>query len=304
MPRRGAMHPRPSDWSVGVCTATCRHTFPSVSLPPSPYVPASGRAPIPAPSSTSTIAREKGGGGTPVARCASALRGQVVPCRSRAPDARDGVFEQHLVGTGLIDDEREAVEVPDPSLDLLTVHQADRHDKPFPPGEVEEGVLNVRLRGVWSCFGGVRHQPCGSRSAVSARTARSMTAGSSPGPSSQTRLGSLRNQINCRRAYRRFSCAMSARVAASSRSPCRNSIACRYTSPPNGRALSGTPRASRSRISFISPRSNCASTLAVTRADVSAAGIRSAIGTTSQKSVGESVSAKCADNGRPVTKYT
>src|ERR671912_859685 len=134
MPGRGAMHPSPRACSVGVCTATCRHMFPSVSLPSSPYEPASGRAPTPAPSSTSTIARLRGGGVTPVARCASALRGQVVPCRSRAPDARDGVFEQHLVGAGLIDDQREAVEVPDPPLEFLTVHQADRHDEPLAAG--------------------------------------------------------------------------------------------------------------------------------------------------------------------------
>ena len=49
----------------------------------------------------------------------------------------------------------------------------------------------------------------------------------SPGPSNHSRLGSLRNQINWRRAYRRFSWTMSARVAGSSRTPCNSSSAWR-----------------------------------------------------------------------------
>ena len=52
--------------------------------------------------------------------------------------------------------------------------------------------------------GPARPAPRSTRCSVSAR---------SPGPSNHIRLGSLRNQINCRRAYRRFSCAISARVA-------------------------------------------------------------------------------------------
>ena len=70
---------------------------------------------------------------------------------------------------------------------------------------------------------------------------------------------------------------MSSRVAASSRTPCRCSSACRYTSPVNGCADSGTPAASSPRISSINPRANWASTRAATRRAVSSGGLSSVI---------------------------
>ena len=109
------------------------------------------------------------------------------------------------------------------------------------------------------CFGGVRHQPCGSRSAVSARAARSMTADCSPGPSSQTRLGSLRNQINCRRATGdspRDERTRGGLVA----QPVQQLDCLPVDEPAERSCASGTPRASRARISSISPRSNWTST--------------------------------------------
>jgi site-specific DNA recombinase len=90
----------------------------------------------------------------------------------------------------------------------------------------------------------------------SASSTRCRVSGSSPGPSNQIRLGSLRNQINWRRAYRRFSWTMSARVAGSSRTPRSSSMTWRYTNPPNGRASAGTPLASSPFTSSTMPRAN------------------------------------------------
>src|SRR5262245_51221876 len=151
---------------------------------------------------------------------------EIVRHGPRRLDGRDGVLEDHVIGAALVEHEREAIEVLDAPLELGAVHHANRDRQLFAPYIIEEHVLDVWLRVDRFGIGGRSHQRAVSRSRVSIRlVTAAIVAAASPGPSNQTRLGSLRNQINWRRAYRRFSCAISARVAGSSRTPCRCSSA-------------------------------------------------------------------------------
>src|SRR5262245_24107586 len=206
--------------SVGSARGMRVAMLPTVLLPWSPYAAASGSSPIPTLSITMTIARRK-------TEVTPLLMGEIIRDGLRSSDEGDGVLEDEMIGPRLLQHEREAIEILDAPLDFGAVHHPDRDDEFFAPQVVEKDILDVGLRRFRR--GGGRHfriQISDCRFALSiARQAAAMVAGDSPGPSSHTRLGSLRNQINWRRAYRRFSCAMSSRVAGSSRTPCRCSSA-------------------------------------------------------------------------------
>src|SRR5206468_7300985 len=202
----------PSERSVGTCSGTRRAMLPRVLLPASPYAAASGSSPTPTLSMTMTIARRKGVLITPL------LMGKVIGDRLRRLDRRDRVLEDHVVGAAVIEHQREAIEVLDASLELDPVHHPDRDDELLAPDVVQKDILDVRLAGFgFGCGGHQRSISLGTAArSWRRRIAAAIVVRASPGPSSQTRLGSLRNQINWRRAYRRFSCAMSARVDGSS----------------------------------------------------------------------------------------
>ena len=53
-----------------------------------------------------------------------------------------------MVGTGMLDDHGEAIEVLDTPLEVRAIHQADVHRELFAPRVVQEDVLDVRLRDV------------------------------------------------------------------------------------------------------------------------------------------------------------
>jgi hypothetical protein len=69
----------------------------------------------------------------------------VITYRPRRPDGRNGVLEDHVVGTGMLDDHCEAIEVLDPSLELGAIHEPHQYGKLFTSSVIEEDVLNVRL---------------------------------------------------------------------------------------------------------------------------------------------------------------
>ena len=68
------------------------------------------------------------------------------------------MLEQHVIRAGNFDDDREAIEVLDPTLERFAGHQLDSNGQPLSPREVEEDVLNVRLTGADFRLGRVRHQ--------------------------------------------------------------------------------------------------------------------------------------------------
>src|SRR4030095_1453340 len=214
---------------------------------------------------------------------------EVVRDRSRCADRGDGVLEDELIAAIDFDDDREPIEILDARVELTTVEQVNDDGETIAARVIEEHVLDVGLRCGRSLFSDLGHQepsprhPC----MASASSTRRRTSSRSPGPSNHLRLGSLRNQINWRRAYRRFSWTMSARVSASPRTPRSISITCRYTRPPNGLASGGTPRASNARTSSTMPRAHCSSTRRPTRSAVSAAGNRRAYATISQSAMGD-----------------
>ena len=180
-------------------------------------------------------------------------------------------LNSEVVRAVLLDDDGEAVEVLDAGFELGSIHQPNAYGQPIAPRQVEERILDIRDH----CRLGIKrlrhatrlHSPgerAGEDRRVRPRRARRgrCVPVSSPKFGIHTRLGSLRNQINWRRAYCRFSRAMSSRVSASSRTPASSSRTRRYTYPENGRAVTGTPDASRPRTSSTMPRSNCKATRA------------------------------------------
>ncbi len=128
----------------------------------------------------------------------------------------------------------------------------------------------------------------------------------SPGPSNHIRLGSLRNQINCRRAYARFSRTISSRVAVEV-AEATDVIHDLPIYEPAERPGLGRHAA---RQQTPAPRRRCRLRTAHRRgaraASASAAlSSRSATAVTSTSAPsGDTVSAKCAVSGRPVWKYT
>src|SRR6476660_5543204 len=186
--------------------------------------------------------------------------GEVVGDGPRRADRCDRVLEHQLIGAVDFHNDGKPIEILDASVELPPVDEMNDDGDAVAPCVVQEYVLDIGLRrGRSLLFSDLGHQESSPRHPcmASASSTRRRTSSRSPGPSNHLRLGSLRNQINWRRAYRRFSWTMSARVAGSSRTPCNSSSAWRYTSPPNWCADSGTPRASSPRISSMRPRPNC-----------------------------------------------
>ena len=129
-------------------------------------------------------------------------------------------------------------------------------------------------------------------------------AADSPGPSNHCRLGSFLNQINCRRAYCRFSRAISSRVAprrarrADARAPAGRRARRTGARFPERRAPAG--RGSRR-----AARARTARRRAARRVPPSAPpGAAARWPTTSHPGERRRGSAKCAVSGRPVRKYT
>src|SRR5262245_54139574 len=157
------------------------------------------------------------------------MRGEVVRDRPRRADGGDGVFENELIAAIDLDDDREAIEILDARIELTAVEELNDDGEAIASRVIEKYVLDVGLCRGRSLFSDLGHQepsprhPC----MASASSTRVRTSSRSPGPSNHLRLGSLRNQINWRRAYRRFSWTMSARVSASPRTPRSISITCR-----------------------------------------------------------------------------
>src|SRR5688572_3328620 len=137
-----ATRPRPSDRSAGTRSGASRAMLPSVSLPRSPYAPASGNSPAPTLSSTIRMTRRMAAGGVSALVC-----GVVVAHRARRADRRDGVLEHHVVGAAMLDDDGEAVEILDAPLELRAVHQPHEHREFFAARVIEKDVLNVGLCG-------------------------------------------------------------------------------------------------------------------------------------------------------------
>src|SRR5262245_28983536 len=241
--------PSPSARNVGILSGTRAAMLPSVLLPSSPYADASGSSPMPTLSSTMTMTLEKIAnleGPRRSVICAgrtllghmcgadlqvrlSMMRGEVVCDRPRRADGGDSVLEHELIGTIDFNDHRKSSEILDARIELAAGKETNNDGKTIAPSVIEEHVLDVGLRRGGSLFSDLGHQkpsprhPC----MASASSTRVRTSSRSPGPSNHLRLGSLRNQINWRRAYRRFSWTMSARVSASPRTPRSISITCR-----------------------------------------------------------------------------
>src|SRR5262245_5396979 len=196
-PLRHPRRSRPRARSVGSFSGICRSMLPIVLLPSSPYAGASGSSPMPTPSMTMTMARLNGRRGA----LTGLLVREIVRHRPRRLDRRDGVLEDHVIGAAVIEHQREAIEVLDAPLELRAVHHADGDRELLAPHIVEKHVLDVRLGVDRFRIGGRSHQRSVSRSRESIRlVTAAIVVADSPGPSNQTRLGSLRNQINWRRA--------------------------------------------------------------------------------------------------------
>src|SRR5947208_1833099 len=132
------------------------------------------------------------------------LMREIVGNRLRRLNRGNRVLEDHMVGAAVIQHQREAIEVLDAAFELDPIHHPDRDDELLAPDVVQEDILDVRLAGFgFGCGGHQRSISLGTRS-WRRRIAAAIVVRASPGPSSQTRLGSLRNQINWRRAYRRY----------------------------------------------------------------------------------------------------
>ena len=97
---------------------------------------------------------------------------EVVGDRLGRLDGGDGVLEQHVIGAALVEDQREAIEVLDPPLELAAVHHPDGDGELLAPHVVEEDVLDVGLRDFDSGPGiSVRLQPLGEQSCTAAMRA-------------------------------------------------------------------------------------------------------------------------------------
>src|SRR6266850_309633 len=166
--------------------------------------------------------------------CGSALRmmrREVIRHRALRADRGDGVLEYELVGAVDLDDHRETIEVLDAAVELASIEKVNHDREAIAPRIIQEHVLDVGLRRRRTGFRNLGHQRTSPRlrtpHAASASSTRRCVSSSSPAPSNHLRLGSLRNQINWRRAYRRFSWTIRARVSASPRTPRSISITCR-----------------------------------------------------------------------------
>src|SRR3954463_5745144 len=92
---------------------------------------------MPTLSMTMTMARRKGVAVTPL------LVREVVGNRSRRLDRGDGVLEDQVVDAALIENQREPIEILDPSFELAAVHHPDRDRQLLAPHVVEKDVLDV-----------------------------------------------------------------------------------------------------------------------------------------------------------------
>jgi hypothetical protein len=97
---------------------------------------------MPTLSSTMATIRSKR---TPMRATSGLVRGrrEVVGDGTVGTDGRDGVLEHHVVDAFVIDDQREAIEVLDATLEHLPIHEADLHDEPLATRRIQEHVLNV-----------------------------------------------------------------------------------------------------------------------------------------------------------------
>src|SRR5262245_9778822 len=88
------------------------------------------------------------------------LRREIVRDRSQACDGRDGMLEDQMVGAFDLDDEGEAIEALDASLEVPAVHEMNADRQPITPRVIQEDVLNVglRWRGRQPGFGNLSHQ--------------------------------------------------------------------------------------------------------------------------------------------------
>jgi hypothetical protein len=69
----------------------------------------------------------------------------VVGNRLRGANGGDRVLEDHIVGAGVIEDDRKSIEILDPAFELGAIHHPDRHGELLAAHVVQEDVLNVRL---------------------------------------------------------------------------------------------------------------------------------------------------------------
>src|SRR5688500_1828448 len=206
-PASGARRSRPSDRSVGSFSGTCRAMLPRVLLPSSPYAAASGSAPIPTLSRTIRMTRVntpvERGGPPEAASCSWVLRGEVVGDGALRGNGGDRVLEHQVIGSIDLHDHGEAIEVLDARVELTAVDQMNVDRQSLAAREVEKYVLDVRLRGRCTGFGcdlGHLVEPfyealplTWSPRAPNSPSTRMRVSRCSPGPSNQTRLGSLRN---------------------------------------------------------------------------------------------------------------
>src|SRR6185436_12490493 len=128
--------------------------------------------------------------------------GEVVRHRSLRADRGDGVLEHELVRAVDLDDDGEPIEILDASVELSSVEQVNGDGEAVAARVIQEDILDVRLRRGRSLFSDLGHQGTspGDACVASASSTSRSTSSRSPGPSNHLRLGSLRNQINWRRA--------------------------------------------------------------------------------------------------------
>src|SRR4029077_17663887 len=114
---------------------------------------ASGNSPIPTLSSTMTMARvnmsRAKGAGQPggAGRALPRLRPEVVRDRLGRGDHGDRVLEDHVIGAGVVEHHRKAIEILDSALELRAVHHPEWKGVVFGAHVVQEDVLDVWFDG-------------------------------------------------------------------------------------------------------------------------------------------------------------